>query len=66
MSQKKRKKQHSNYTGKDPMKLQQTSKNKKADRRCGQAVKNPDFSTIFFFHCNLQILIILYSIICCV
>ena len=31
MSQKKRKKQHSSYTGKDPMKLQQTSKNKKAD-----------------------------------
>lgn len=31
MSQKKRKKQNSNYTGKDPMKLQQTSKNKKAD-----------------------------------
>ena len=31
MSQKKRKKQNSNYTGKDPMKLQQASKNKKAD-----------------------------------
>ncbi len=31
MSQKKHKKRNSNYGGKDPMKLQQTSKNKKAD-----------------------------------
>ena len=31
MSQKKRKKQNSNYGGKDPMKLQQTSKTKKMD-----------------------------------
>ena len=31
MSQKKHKKRNSNYGGKDPMKLQQTSKSKKAD-----------------------------------
>ena len=31
MSQKKHKKRNSNYGGKDPLKLQQTSKNKKAD-----------------------------------
>ena len=31
MSQKKRKKRNSNYAGKDPMKLQQTSNNKKMD-----------------------------------